>query len=82
MRLFVTLSTMAVIASASVSVAGDQAVSVKPASTSSVSIPVVPVSESRGGIVQATRRQGSGVFGRIMEVERRKNAWLRRTFMN
>ena len=80
MRLKLTLSVLAVITLSSVTVAGDNAVPVQPASTSSVSVPVVQVSQSRGGIFQSSRRQGSGVFGRIMELERRKQAWLRRSF--
>ena len=82
MRLKLTLSVLAVIALSTVSAAGDNAVPVQPASTSGVSVPVVHVSQSRGGIFQSTRRQSSGFFGRIMEVERRKNAWLRRSFSN
>ena len=82
MRLKLTLSVLAVIALSSVSAAGDNVVPVQPASTSAVSVPVVQVSQSRGGILQSSRRQSSGFFGRIMEVERRKNAWFRRTFSN
>ena len=82
MRLKLTLSVLAVIALSSVSAAGDNAVSVQPASTSGVSVPVVQVSQSRSGVFQSTRRQSSGFFGRIMELERRKQAWLRRSFGN
>ena len=34
----------------------------------------------RRPVVRRSSRQG--VFGRMMELERRKNAWLRRTFLN
>ena len=32
--------------------------------------------------VRQVRRTSNGFFGRMMELERRKNAWLRRTFLN
>lgn len=34
----------------------------------------------RRPVVRRSSRQG--IFGRMMELERRKNAWLRRTFLN
>ncbi len=33
------------------------------------------------GQTVVVREQRQGMFGRLMEAERRKNAWLRRTFL-
>jgi hypothetical protein len=82
MRRILTLSVMAVLALSSVSAAGDNSVPVQTASTSVKEVPVVQVSQSRGVFRPVRRSGGSGVLNRIMELERRKNAWLRRTFMN
>ena len=36
----------------------------------------------RQPVRRVSSRRSSGFFGRMMELERRKNAWLRRTFLN
>jgi hypothetical protein len=82
MRLKHSFCTFAVIALSSVAVANEKAVPVQTASTSSESVPVVQVAQTRSGIFQPVRRQGQGIFGRLMELERRKQAWLRRSFGN
>lgn len=33
-------------------------------------------------VVRAQSRRRNGFFSRLMELERRKNAWLRRTFLD
>jgi hypothetical protein len=81
MRSILSMSILAVLALSSVAVAGDNTVHVLPASTSAKSAPVQQVSR-RVQVFQPARRSGQTVFGRIMELERRKNAWLRRTFLN
>lgn len=80
MRLIVCFATMAMIGLTSVASAGENAVHVLPASSSSASVPVVKVSQTRSSYQPARRSQG-GFFSRLMEIERRKNAWLRRTFL-
>ncbi len=81
MRLAVCVATLAVMAISDVAAAGDHAVHILPASASSTSAPVVQVSQSRS-IFQPVRRTQKSFFGRIMDLERRKNAWIRRTFFN
>lgn len=80
MRLVVCVATMAVIGFSSAAPAGENAVAVRPASAAVASAPVVQVSQSNS-IFQPVRRNQTGFFGRVMEIERRKNAWLRRTFL-
>jgi len=80
MRLVVCVATMAVIGLSSVVSAGESAVHLLPASTSRASVPVTPVSQSTG-FFQPVRRSQPSFFGRVMQLERRKNAWLRRTFL-
>jgi len=80
MRLIVCVATLAVIGLSTAASAGENAVHVLPASTASASVPVVNVSQSNS-IFQPVRRSQGGFFGRVMELERRKNAWLRRTFL-
>ena len=80
MRLIVCVATLAVIGLSTAASAGENAVHVLPASTASASVPVVNVSQSNS-IVQPVRRSQGGFFSRVMELERRKNAWLRRTFL-
>ena len=80
MRLIVCVATLAVIGLSTAASAGENAVHVLPASTASASVPVVNVSQS-SSIFQPVRRSQGGFFGRVMELERRKNAWLRRTFL-
>ena len=79
MRLIVCVATLAVIGLSTAASAGENAVHVLPASTASASVPVVNVSQS--SIFQPVRRSQGGFFSRVMELERRKNAWLRRTFL-
>ncbi len=81
MRLILSVAAMAVIGISSVASAGENAVHVLPASTSNSSVPVVQVSQMRA-VFQPVRRTRGGFFSRVMEVERRKNAWLRSTFLN
>ncbi|MCX7399508.1 MAG: hypothetical protein NT138_17720 [Planctomycetales bacterium] len=80
MRLIVCVATLAVIGLSTAASAGENAVHVLPASTASASVPVVNVSQSNS-IFQPVRRSQGGFFNRVMELERRKNAWLRRTFL-
>ena len=80
MRMVVCVATLAVMALSSVASAGESAVHVLPASASRASAPVTQVSQS-SGFYQPVRRTQTSFFGRVMEVERRKNAWLRRTFL-
>ncbi len=80
MRLIVCVATLAVIGLSTATSAGENAVHVLPASTASASVPVVNVSQSNS-IFQPVRRSQGGFFSRVMELERRKNAWLRRTFL-
>ena len=81
MRSILSMSILAVLALSSMAAAGDNTVHILPASTSAKSAPVQQVSR-RVQIFQPARRSGQTVFGRVMELERRKNAWLRRTFLN
>lgn len=80
MRLIVCVATLAVIGLSTAASAGENAVHVLPASTTRASVPVVGVSQSNS-IIQPVRRNQGGFFSRVMELERRKNAWLRRTFL-
>ena len=80
MRLIVCVATLVVIGLSTAASAGENAVHVLPASTASASVPVVNVSQSNS-IFQPVRRSQGGFFNRVMELERRKNAWLRRTFL-
>ena len=81
MRLAVCVATLTVMFLSDVASAGENAVHILPASTSTTSAPIVKVSQSRS-IFQPVRRTQKSFFGRIMDLERRKNAWLRRTFLN
>lgn len=81
MRLAVCVTTLTLMFLSDVASAGENAVHVLPASTSTTSAPIVKVSQSRS-IFQPVRRTQKSFFGRIMDLERRKNAWLRRTFLN
>ncbi len=80
MRLVVCVATLAVIGLSSVASAGDKAVTAVPAS-SQANVPVAQVSQSSVVTLQPVRRSSTNFFGRVMELERRKNAWLRRTFL-
>jgi hypothetical protein len=80
MRLVVCVATMAMIGLTSVASAGESAVHILPASTARTAVPVVQVSQSNS-IFQPVRRSQGGFFSRVMELERRKNAWLKRTFL-
>jgi hypothetical protein len=81
MRLAVCVATLTVMFLSDVASAGENAVHVLPASTSTTSAPIVKVSQS-SSIFQPVRRTQKSFFGRVMDLERRKNAWLRRTFLN
>lgn len=81
MRSILSMSILAVLALSSAAAAGDNTVHILPASTSAKSAPVQQVSR-RVQVFQPARRSGQTMFGRVMELERRKNAWLRRTFLN
>lgn len=80
MRLVVCVATLAVLGVSSAAPAGENAVHALPASAAATSAPVVQVSQSNS-IFQPVRRNQTSFFGRVMEIERRKNAWLRRTFL-
>lgn len=81
MRLAVCVATLAVMAVSGVAAAGENAVHILPASASSTSATIVQVSQSRS-VFQPVRRTQKSFFGRVMDLERRKNAWIRRTFFN
>jgi hypothetical protein len=78
MRLRMIVATLALVGSASLAAAGENTVPVQPASKSGAAIPVTQVAQGR--VIQQRSAQGS-FFDRVMELERRKNAWLRRTFI-
>jgi len=80
MRLLLGVATVAALGLSNSAVAADKDISVVPASTSNSTVPVVQVAQSRPMLQPVQAGQG-GFFGRLMEVERRKNAWLRRTFL-
>ena len=80
MRLVICFAMLAVLGLSSVATAGENAVHLLPASTSKSEVPIVQVSRSNS-FFQPVRRSQSTFFGRIMDLERRKNAWLRRTFL-
>lgn len=80
MRSVCCAAALAVVGLASAASAGENLVHVMPATTSSTSAPVVNVSQSTMVYRTGTVSQG-GFFNRVMDLERRKNAWLRRTFL-
>ena len=80
MRPILSIAALAVLGLSSAAVAGENIVPVMAASATGTAVPVVQVAQSRS-TNQASRRSEPGFFGRVMEVERRKNAWLRRTFL-
>lgn len=80
MRLILSIAALAVLGLSSAAAAGEKNVPVVPASGSGSTVPVVQVAQSRS-TYQASRSSQPGFLDRIMEVERRKNAWLRRTFL-
>ncbi len=72
-------SLFAIVAAAALSL-GSEALAAQP-STPQVDAPQqVTVAPQTDTI--AARGRSRGVFGRLLELERRKNAWLRRTFLN
>jgi len=79
MRYFSALALTAALAISSAAVADEAAVHVLPASSSAKSVPVQAVSS--GTVYSAAPRPKQTFFGKVMELERRKNAWLRRTFL-
>jgi len=78
MRLRLVVATLALVGSVSLASAGENAAPVQPASKSGAAVPVTQVAQGR--VIQQRRTQGS-FLDRVMELERRKNAWLRRTFL-
>ena len=80
MRLILSVATIAALGLSTAAVAGDKDVPVVPASTSGSAVPVVQVAQSRP-VIQSVQTSQGGFFSRLMEAERRKNAWLRRTFL-
>jgi len=76
MRFLTSLTLLAALTVASVSAAGDTAVHILPATAVVRSVPVQPVAARR-----VTRNSKQTFFGKVMDLERRKNAWLRRTFL-
>jgi hypothetical protein len=70
---------IAVIAAAVLSIGSEASASQVP--THQVDVPQqVTVAPESDAI--AARRRSRGFFRRLLELERRKNAWLRRTFLN
>jgi hypothetical protein len=78
MRLRTVVATLALVGSASLASAGENNVPVQTASKSGSAVPVTQVAQGR--VIQQDRRIQGGFLNRLMELERRKNAWLRRTF--
>jgi len=76
MRYITGLALLFALSTTAASVAGDTPVHVLPATTAVKSVTVQPVSARR-----VTRSSKQTFFGKVMELERRKNAWLRRTFL-
>ncbi|MFY7921365.1 MAG: hypothetical protein ACOVSI_03035, partial [Gemmatimonas sp.] len=76
MRYITGLALLFALSTTATSVAGDTPVHVLPATTAVKSVTVQPVSARR-----VTRSSKQTFFGKVMELERRKNAWLRRTFL-
>jgi len=76
MRSLTGFALLAALTVSSVATAGDTAVHVLPATSVVKSVPVQPVANRR-----VTRSSKQTFFGKVMELERRKNAWLRRTFL-
>lgn len=80
MRLIPGVATVAALCLSHSVMAADKDVPVVTATSASPSVPVVQVAQSRP-ILQPVQTGQGGFFSRLMEVERRKNAWLRRTFL-
>lgn len=76
MRSVTGLALLIALAASNAAVAGETPVHVLPATTAVKSVPVQTVAARR-----ATRSSKQTFFGKVMELERRKNAWLRRTFL-
>jgi hypothetical protein len=79
MRYFSALTLIAALACGSAAIADESAVHVLPAASSAKSVPVQAVSSRT--VYSAAPRPKQTFFGKVMELERRKNAWLRRTFL-
>ena len=80
MRLLVALSTMAMIGLSSTAMGFESAPSQLPSGNLTQSLQSLEVRQSpKSGDESSVARSGrsGGFFGRIMEIERRKNAWLR-----
>ena len=76
MRSITGLALLIALTASAAAIAGDTPVHVLPATSAVRSVPVQPVAARR-----VTRSTKQTFFGKVMELERRKNAWLRRTFL-
>jgi hypothetical protein len=79
MRYFPALTLIAALTIGSAAFAGEAAVHVLPAASSAKPVPVQAVSSQT--VYSAAPRPKQTFFGKVMDLERRKNAWLRRTFL-
>ncbi|HQX52336.1 MAG TPA: hypothetical protein PLR25_20615 [Planctomycetaceae bacterium] len=80
MRLIVALSTVAMIGLSSTAMGFETSPSLIPAGDVTQSLQSLEVRQSaKVNHTEVVARSG-GFFGRLMDVERRKNAWFRRTF--
>ncbi|NND98365.1 MAG: hypothetical protein HKN47_13670 [Pirellulaceae bacterium] len=71
---------IATVAAAALTVGSTASASEAPAVP--VQIPTQVVVDLDTNAVAARRVRVFGIFGRLIELERRKNAWLRRAFLN
>ena len=76
MRSLTGLALLVALSLSSAAVGNETPVHVLPATAAVKSVPVQPVAARR-----VTRSSKQTFFGKVMELERRKNAWLRRTFL-
>ena len=76
MRSLTGLALLVALSLSSAAVGNETPVHVLPATVAVKSVPVQPVAARR-----VTRSSKQTFFGKVMELERRKNAWLRRTFL-
>jgi hypothetical protein len=80
MRLILSVATVAAIGLSSSADAADKDVAAVPAPAANSPAPVPQVATTRP-VYRPVRTTSDGLFGRVMELERRKNAWLRSTFL-
>jgi Tfp pilus assembly protein FimV len=76
MRSLTGLALLVALSLSPAAVGNETPVHVLPATAAVKSVPVQPVAARR-----VTRSSKQTFFGKVMELERRKNAWLRRTFL-